>query len=354
VKTQTLNKQGKGRCVEPHKYKDYCAMTFIAVGLDIGKASFYAALLVGAIEDKPKVKEFVNNPEGYRALVEWLQSHGVNQCHVCLEATSTYGHGVATYLHGLGFQVSIVNPLRVKGFGQAQMSRTKNDQADAGLIARYCAIHRPAAWRPTTPEQSSLQQTGRHWQALSHLISQERNRLETVTDSTVRQIIKDHITYIQTQQTRLLDALEEQLKTQSVLQSDVKLIESIPGIGRKTALLLVAELGDIRSFDSSRQLAAFAGLTPQEHSSGTSVHGKTRLCKMGSPRLRFLLYMPAIASLRFNPPIQDLRARMLAAGKQKMQVVGAAMHKLIRFVYGVVNSGKPFDPQLSLPPSTAK
>ncbi|UBF29097.1 transposase [Kovacikia minuta CCNUW1] len=91
-------------------------------------------------------------------------------------------------------------------------------------------------------------------------------------------------------------------------------------------------------------LAAFAGVTPQEHQSGTSVQGKTRLCKIGSLRLRKVLYFPALNLIRRCPQIQAFRDRLLAAGKTKMQVVGAVMHKLIRIIYGVLHSRQPFDP----------
>ncbi len=96
-------------------------------------------------------------------------------------------------------------------------------------------------------------------------------------------------------------------------------------------------------------MAAFAGLTPQEYQSGTSVRGRTRLCKIGNPHLRKAFYFPIFESIRRCPQIQAFRERLLEAGKNKMQVVGAVMHKLIRVVYGVLKSGQPFDPYKLLP-----
>jgi len=107
--------------------------------------------------------------------------------------------------------------------------------------------------------------------------------------------------------------------------------------------------GDIHTFGSARQLAAYDGLTPQEHTSGTSVNGKTRLCKMGNARMRKALYFPAIAFLRCAPELQPWQKRLKAAGKIKMAIIGAAMHKLIRIVYGVLASGQKYDPA-KLPP----
>jgi transposase len=89
-------------------------------------------------------------------------------------------------------------------------------------------------------------------------------------------------------------------------------------------------------------------VTPQEHASGTSVQGKPRLCKPGNARLRKALYFPALVMLQRAPEIQPFRNR-LAAGKSKMAIVGAVMHKLIRIVYGVLSSGQAYNPQKLLP-----
>ena len=108
--------------------------------------------------------------------------------------------------------------------------------------------------------------------------------------------------------------------------------------------MLLAELGDLTQFSSARQVAAFAGLVPRIRESGSSVRGRSRLSKVGSSRLRKSLYFPAITALRFNPLIKALGLRLSAQGKSKMLIIGAAMRKLLHLAYGVLKSGKPFDP----------
>ncbi len=100
----------------------------------------------------------------------------------------------------------------------------------------------------------------------------------------------------------------------------------------------------VRSHSDS--LAAFAGLAPRPHESGSSVRRKTRLTKTGAPRLRKALYFPAVAAIRYNPYVKELSERMRARGKCPMQVIGAAMRKLLHLAYGVLKSGRPFDPEL--------
>jgi transposase len=101
---------------------------------------------------------------------------------------------------------------------------------------------------------------------------------------------------------------------------------------------------DVKLYTSARQLAAFAGLAPRLHESGSSVRRKARLSKAGAASEGALL--PAIAAIKYNPYVKDLSERLRARGKCPMQVIGAAMRKLIHIAYGVLKSGKPFDPEL--------
>ncbi|XGV95329.1 MAG: IS110 family transposase [Leptolyngbya sp. BL-A-14] len=313
----------------------------ICLGLDISKASFHAAVLKG--DKRASVKAFVNSEAGFEGLKEWLQQQGIERVHGCMEATSIYGHALATYLHSQGHVVSIVNPARIKGYGQSQLRRTKNDRADAKLIAQFCRDLKPAAWQPSQSMVQELQAFTRRLEALEQMVTQEKNRLD-ITPMVLKGDIEAHIQFLEAQITAVKKRLHEHIQAQATLNAQQQLLVSIVGVGDDTAAVVLAEIGSIDLFSSARQLAAFAGLTPQEHQSGTSVAGKTRLCKVGSVRLRKALYFPALNLIRRCPPIQTFRDHLLAAGKTKMQVVGAVMHKLIRVIYGVLHSGQPFDP----------
>ena len=100
-------------------------------------------------------------------------------------------------------------------------------------------------------------------------------------------------------------------------------------------------------FSTSRQVAAFAGLVPKIRQSGSSVRGRATLSKRGSPRLRHSLYFPAVTAMRFNPLVRAFAERLRERGKAKMLIVGAVMRKLLHIAYGVLKSGKPFDPNFA-------
>ncbi len=126
-----------------------------------------------------------------------------------------------------------------------------------------------------------------------------------------------------------------------------ELLDSIPGIAATTAALLLAEVPDLKRYRNARQLAAFAGLVPRERQSGSSVRGRVRLSKIGNARLRRALYFPAITALRCSPFFQEWAEGLRQRGKSKMSVIGAVMRKLIHIAYGVLKSGRPFDPKLA-------
>ncbi len=124
---------------------------------------------------------------------------------------------------------------------------------------------------------------------------------------------------------------------------------SIPGVGSRTAILFLAEVGDLRLFRSARQLAAYLGLNPRHWQSGTSVHRRSRMSKVGNALLRTALFFPAIVAKQHNPVIRTFCQRLTERGLVPMAVVGAAMRKLVHIMYGVVKGGQPFDPQYVCP-----
>lgn len=314
----------------------------VPLGVDISKASFDVALLRES--QRAKRAKFENTAAGFEELREWLQTQGVEQVHACLEATNIYGHPLARYLHQQGHQVSIVNPARIKGYRKSQLSRTKNDAADASLIARFCRDLKPSLWHPAPAEVAKLQALTRRLAALEKMVTAEKNRRELCDDDELLADIDAHLEFLEAQATELKKRLKQHVKDHDNLAAQQTLLESITGIGSQTALQVLGEIGSIAVFGSARQLAAFAGLTPYEFQSGTSVRRKTRLCKIGNARLRKALYFPALVMIRHCPEIQAFRQRLLDAGKVKMQVVGAVMHKLIRVIYAVLSSGNKFDP----------
>jgi transposase len=318
-------------------------MDLFPLGIDISKSKFDVALL---LEDgRLHHRVFTNNASGFEQLSAWLSKRHLQHVHACLEATGTYGEALAIYLHNAGHIVSVVNPSVIKAFASTEMSRTKTDKTDSSLIARYCLKHQPPAWAPPAPEISELQALLRRLDALLDMRQQETNRQAAgLQAESVKKSVTDHINYLDSQIAHTQSLIHDHIDQNPSLKQQRDLLSTIPGIGDLTAAKLLSEFVDINKYSSARQAAAFAGLVPRHNDSGSSVRGRPRLCKVGTARLRKALYFPAIVATQHNPVIREFSERLRLRGKCPMVIIGAAMRKLIHIAYGVLKSGKPFDP----------
>lgn len=176
----------------------------------------------------------------------------------------------------------------------------------------------------------------------------EKNRLAAGPASQEVQVsLETVLAFLEQQIATIKDQIKEHINNHPDLKERRDLLISIPGIAHTSAAAILAELGEVSQFAGARQVAAFAGLVPKIRESGSSVKGRATLSKRGSSRLRHALYFPAMTALRCNPLLCALRQRLSAKGKAKMLILGAAMRKLLHIVYGVLKSGRPFDPNFS-------
>lgn len=315
-------------------------MSVAVLGIDISKQKFDAALVV---DGKARHKSCKNSAEGFEALTLWLEKQGIEKVHACLEATGNYGEELAIYLHKAGNIVSIINPARIKGFAQSELIRTKTDKLDAGLIARFCLAMKPGAWIPPSAEIRSLKALVRRIDSLIDMRSQEKNRIGTAHES-VCVLIKDHILYLDREIEKIRKQIADLISKNPRLKQRKELLDSIPALGKATIPQILAELDDLENFDHVRELVAFIGLAPKETLSGSSIKGKPRLCKIGHARLRKALYMPALVSIQCNPVMIDFYNRLKGRGKNGKVIVCAIMRKLVHVIFGVLKSGKKYDP----------
>ena len=316
------------------------------LGIDIAKAKFQVALLLP--DGKVRHKSCPNTPAGFEQLGAWLARQQVTRVHAGLEATGTYGDALATWLHDAGHVVSLLNPAIIHAYARAQLARSKTDRIDAELIARFTATQQPPAWTPPAPEIRQLQALVRRLDALQGMHTQEANRLAAGgVVAEVRASIEAVLGNLDAQIAHVQQLIRQHLDQHPGLRTQRDLLTTIPGIGEATAAVLIAELFDKR-YTSARQAAAFAGLVPRLVESGT-LRGRRRLSKIGPARLRKALYFPAVTALRWNPTIRAVRARLSAAGKPPMVIIGAAMRTLIHLAYGVLKTGRAYEPTCAHP-----
>lgn len=314
-------------------------MSKSVLGVDVAKKKLDVCLMFD--DGKVLMRKFDNSVKGIKLLLGWLASLKIEQVHACLEATGVYGETVAEMLHERGHRVSVVNPFRISAFAKSDLKRNKTDAADARTIAEFCLAMDPKDWHPLPPEIKQLQALTRRIEVLERLVASERNRLDVAPQAirpSLERVIKDLKKEIDNVQRLIKDHIDHHpdLRRQS------KLLQSIPGIGEKTARLLLGEI-EFSSFTSARALAAYAGVTPRKSQSGTSLDW-TKLSKLGSGRIRKALYFPAIVAVQYNIVIKLFARRLGENGKTPMQIVAAAMRKLLHIAFGVIKHDRPFDP----------
>lgn len=320
-----------------------------AVGIDVSKNKLDVCVMTGA---KVKTKVFKNNRVGHKELLKWLEQRQLAMTvPVVMEATGPYSEQVAIVLADSGWPVSVVNPARIAGFAQSELTRNKTDKADAKLIAKFAQRADLTLWEPPSPAVRQLRALVDRLQALIDMRQQERNRLEALehgTPTSVQGMVNEHIEWLNQQIQKIQADIDDHIDGNPELKQDTDLIESIPGIGRRASSQFLAYIGDARRFSNAKALAAFIGVTPRQKQSGSSINGRSHLSRAGHAAARKALFMPGMVAKRYNPVVVELSERLEKRGLTPKAIVGASMRKLVHLIYGVLKSGQPFDAKIAL------
>lgn len=321
------------------------------IGIDVSKKKLDSLWLKDVVAGKVKSRVFDNTPAGHKALLTWAQKQtgeALETIHFVMEATGIYHEALATELYQAGAKVSVVNPAQVRNYAKSLGRRTKTDKKDSFVLARYGATQGPRLWQPEPEEVRTLRALIARINAVEKDIQREKNRLEKAEVGRVSEEILRSIhtvlEQLEKEKSRLEALIERHIDQHPGMKMDRQLLESIPGVGPVISRYMMAVIRS-RSFDSASQCAAFVGLVPIQHESGTSVHGRPRLSKAGDAQLRAKLYMAAVACIRCNPDIKRQYERLLKNGKTKMSALGAAMRKLVHICFGVLKHQTPYQVQ---------
>lgn len=316
----------------------------ITLGIDVSKSNLDCALVLG--NGKILKRQVHNTNKGFQALYKWLTRHDEMTIQCGLESTGIYSNAVATFLFEQGFRVSVINPVMVKRYGQSKLLRGKTDQTDACLIADFVRTQEPRSWTPSAKEYLELRDLVNIWDSLVQRERNILNQVEALQRSTLAlDILNEQLLYVNESLNKTKKALDSLIESSEELNNKIRLLLTIPGLGKRTASIILAHCPNLHLLPSARHAAAFAGVTPRVTESGSSVSKRPKMCKTGNARLRKALYFPAISAGRFNPRIKPLYERISNQGDRgaKMRAIGASMRKLIHIIYGVLKSGCPFE-----------
>lgn len=311
------------------------------IGIDVSKNKLDVAWLRDAKTLKIKTVVVDNSKNGLAELDKWLCKHvglPTDEVHVVMESTSVYHEALALFLFSLGYRVSVINPLYVRRFADSLGTTHKTDKKDCVRLARYGVACEPEPWQPAPPSIRELKALLSRLEALEQDVQREVNRREILLAGHVSETVKASLDKIldelEKERHRLEQAIDDHINRHPELKQDRKLLSSIPGVGPVASRYMLCVLREHR-FKRAEECAAYLGLIPKLKESGR-MKGRTVLSKKGPAHIRAKLYMPAVVAMSHNAAIRALRDRMLAAGKNKMQAVGAAMRKLVHQCFGVL------------------
>jgi transposase len=304
----------------------------IIFGIDISKNTF------DVVDSNAKHYQFDNNLIGFTKFLKLLN---VNS-HCVMEATGYYHYQLAHYLVENNILVSVENPLSIKRFIQMKLSRIKTDKSDAKMICMYGQERELQPWIGYSKNQMECFQMMRLLETYTKQSTAYKNKLQA------EQTLGNPSKLVVNSLKRSLKNLEKECKiieeallklVKEDYQEMLTKIESIPSIGRKTAVMLVVLTDGFTRFESAGQLCSFCGLTPSIRQSGTSINGRSRISKIGNAKLRNLLFMCSFTAFKHNKACKAIFERITNQGKSRKLALIAVCNKLLKQVFAIAKSG---------------
>jgi transposase len=310
--------------------------SFHFVGVDVAKDKFDVA-----VHQNNHLKGcFSNDKKGYLTFLKWLKKNAPTAW-VCMEATGHYSELIADFLVKQNVRVSIINPLQIKSFARARLSRNKTDALDAKLIADYGQIMQPRTFSSRSESQKALKDLTNLLDTLKTQLIQLSNQLQSAQSKLATASIRKLIKVLKKEIERVESEIGQLIKGDQKLNEKMTLMTSIKGVGELTAYKVLAHVPEMGNFGSAKQFAAFIGISPRQHQSG-KYQGKTTISRLGDSRLRKTLYMAALVAKRFNKALQPFVSRLEQRGKAPKAIICAVMRKLAHLIFGVLKSQQPF------------
>lgn len=322
----------------------------IWIGIDLAKASFHAA--VAPVDAHPTDwarlpnRVFEHSAKGMRALCAWMKQLGY--CNdqitgVCVEATGRLSWQFAELLDGRLGEVSIVNPARPVQFARSVGLREKTDRTDACILALFGVALRPIPRPLPSVRQHQLRELAGLYANTRRDLTAVNNQLkEPIHSAFVKRRLRVKYRRLEADLKLVEQEMDDLLDADPQTYEDVRRIQTIPGVGPKTARLLMAHLGDLRQY-SRAQLTARAGLYPRQYQSGTSVHKRPRMAKGGGQAIRSALYMAALSARRRCPHMEIFANALKEKGMSNMAILGAVMRKLLLLIRTLITTGQDYN-----------
>jgi len=323
------------------------------VGVDVGGKELVVTLVRGRGE--PRRLTVPNTPEGHTTLLRAVKKRA-GKVRVALEATGTYHLDLAlTLAKDKRIQLMVVNPLAARRFAEAQMRRAKTDRVDAQVLLEFCMRMPFEPWSPPGEAALQLRTVARHMAGLvtaQTAIKNQRHaaRATQTTPTFVLEDLDDQLVSIAGRIDKCQAEARRIADSDSDLQEACTSLLSAPGIGERSALLLLGELAVLDPGMTPDQVVGHAGLDPRPRQSGTRGNNDTArsISKVGNPRIRAAMFMVAHNAVR-KGSVKDFQQRLLARNKPYFVAQVAVMRRMLRVAWVLVGKKTEWDDALFAP-----
>ena len=307
-------------------------MQKIFIGIDIAKDTIDISVLPSG--DNWSVG---TTPEELSETVDRLVA--LKPTNIVMEATGGYETRLAALLVTTGLPVAVVNPRQVRDFGRALGIMAKTDAIDAHLIALFAEKVQPECRPIPTDDERALKELLNRRRQLVDMRTAELNRQQQTNSQQVYNSITQLIDFINHDLDTIEHEIDKRIKASPVWRAKEKLLQSVPGIGKVTASMLIVTLPELGQLNR-RQIASLVGLAPMNRDSGT-FRGR-RMITGGRASIRSGLYMPVLSAVRYNPKIKQFYDRLIDAGKLEKVALTASMRKLLTMLNAIIRENQPW------------
>jgi len=305
------------------------------VGIDVAKASFDVASEPAGI-----TLSLPQDPTGRQKLLDVLQTHAVAL--IVLEATGGYERELVAQLMQAGLKVVVANPRQVRDFARGIGKLAKTDRIDAAVLARFAQVVQPQPRQQPSGQMELLAELVTRRRQLSGLLTQEYNRLPKAQHAMVRKSLQKSIRALEQQIMDLDKLIRQNIESDDGLKRKDQIVQSVKGVGPGTSAMLLSHLPELGILNR-QEIAALVGVAPWDVQSGKWA-GKSRIWG-GRAEVRTMLYMAALAAIRFNPAIRAFYQRLMAQGKLFKVAITACMRKLLIILNTLVRNDCLWSPQ---------
>ena len=305
-------------------------------GIDISKSVFD---IYSDLEGHQQLK---NDESGFKQLLKLLPESAL----VVMEATGYYHYRLAQFLYKNKVEVSVVNPLSVKRFIQMKLAKVKTDKSDAKSICDYGTVNEVPLYNALTDVQAECLQLFRLLDIYVKQSTATKNKIHGekvlgIPSKAVYSSLNRNLKHLKKEIVLLEARLLELVKQDQ--QHQLTILQTIPGIGIKTALFLIVATDGFKKFETAKQLCSYVGITPTIKVSGSSVRGRSRISKVGNKKLRNLLFLASFSACKHNKACKALYDRIVAKGKSKKLALIAVANKLLKQAFAIAKSGLPYN-----------